>query len=321
MTEQQANLKLLKKEYDYFNHFSEKCETIYCAVVKRSNDYSISDDYYIEIGLTNYTVLTDPKYKALDALAKQSMSAQFISDAFKDDYFRGNVNPVNTQEAVLLSNSLKHDKITGGCSVFYESSANRSGTAGAFFKLKHSQDIFLLSNRHVIVDPDFEENTCVVHPSRQDSSDACPNEIIGKIHWTSAKDDDLLDAAVAILDYPVDIGRYTLCHSLKFNSLGEASLHQNVSKYGRSSGMTYGEIRSINCTVNITGRIEKPRFFRQQLLSTNLAIDGDSGSVLVNTNEEVVGLIFASNRNRASFSNNIKYIFNKPKIRDFSKFV
>ena len=321
MTEEEANFKLVNEEYNYFNNYSENCETTYCAVVKMSNNFSIKDDYYIEIGLTNFTVLREWDYKSMDMMIKERIANEFISNDFKDDYLVGNVIPVSSEKITLLSNSLKREKITGGCSVFYKNSDNKTGTAGAFFKLKNSEDVYMLSNRHVIVDPDCEMDTQVVHPSRMDSSNEFPDQVIGSIYWRSDKDDEFLDAAISKIDYPVEIGRYSLCRNLKFKSLGKAKLHQNVSKTGRSSGITFGEIRSINCTVNVTEKIEAPRFFKHQILSNNIAIDGDSGSVLVNEDEEVVGLIFASNKKTASFSNNINYIFNNKNIKDFSKFV
>ena len=321
MTELEANFKLKLKEFDYFNNYSPECETTYCAVVKHSNDFSIIDDYYIEIGLTNFSVLTDPNYISDEYIIKKKVAHDFITKEFQEEYLKGNEVPVYSDKISLLGSSLKHDKITAGCSVFYKSSIIRNGTAGAFFKLKDSQDIYMISNRHVIVDSDFELGTEVVHPSRNDSSEALPSEIIGTIYWTSSPKDELLDAAVSKIHYPVDVGRYSLCRNIKFKSLGDAVINQNVSKVGRSTGLTHGEIRSINCTINVTEEIERPRFYRHQILSTNLAIRGDSGSVLVNSNEEVVGLIFASNKKAACFSNNIKYIFNEHNVHEFSKFV
>ena len=326
MTEQDANDRLnsKEKEAEYFK-LSALHETQYAAVIKKSNDFSIIDDYAIEIGLTNFTY----EYDTLRGLFTYFSMNEGMSSETQNDFQNGDIFPVQSNPISLHStpiNGKKLQKLTGGCSISYENGDIYTGTAGAFFKLSHSQDIYMLTNRHVIVDNDYELESRVIHPSKTDAEKKEDINIIGEVFWTSKEKDDLLDAAVAIIynkKAPVDIGKYCISNQLNFNSIAAPKIGQNIKKIGRTSGVTFGEIKSINCTVNISENINRPKIYRKQILTTCISKPGDSGSVILNSNNDVVGLLFGGNKLEASFSNNIMNIFNPihPEINNFSKFV
>ncbi|PWH83050.1 hypothetical protein DIS18_00400 [Algibacter marinivivus] len=326
MTEKEANEKLnsKEKETEYFN-LSALHETQYAAVIKKSNDFSIIDDYAIEIGLSNFTY----EYDSLKGLFGYFSKKEGMSLETQKDFQNGDIFPVKSNPISLHSNSSyyqKLEKLTGGCSISYENGDIYSGTAGAFFKLSDSQNIYMISNRHVIVDNDYGLETKIIHPSKTDAEKKEDISLIGKVFWTSKEKDDLLDAAIAIIydeKTTVDIGKYSISNQLNFNSIAAPKIGQNIKKIGKTSGVTFGEIKSINCTVNITENIKKPKIYRKQILTTCISKPGDSGSVLLNNNNEVVGLLFGGNKLTASFSNNIMNIFNPihPEINNFSKFV
>ena len=325
MTEEEANRKLksAEKEKEYFT-ISNLHETQYAAVIKKTNNFHIDNDYAIEIGLSNFTY----EYDSMENLFTYLSPRENLSPETMEDFDKKDIIPVQSDRISLhsISNkSKKLEKLSGGCSISYENSDIYSGTAGAFFKLCNSHHIYLLSNRHVIVDNDFELETMVIHPSETDAIKKEDISVIGKIFWTSKAKDDFLDAAIAIVNKntQIDIGKYTVNNKLQFDSLAYPKIGQNVKKIGKTSGVTFGEIKSINCTVNVTENIRKPKMYRQQILTTCLSKPGDSGSIFINSNNEVVGLLFGGNRLTASFSNNIMNIFNNkhPKINNFSKFV
>nr|WP_321237076.1 trypsin-like serine protease [uncultured Psychroserpens sp.] len=321
MTEEEANIKLLLKESEYFNLTATKNKnrTEYAAVVKLSNDFTIKNDYIIEVGLSDFTYQYDPVSIPIKTDFNKLISKQTIND-----FLDKNIVPVESE-----SFALQTKKISGGSSVSYEGSLNKGGTLGALFKLKSGNKIYLLSNRHVIFDSDYNENkNKVVSPARIHVSKSL-NEIntIGKIIWSSQKHDDILDAAIAEVNDKtkscIDIGKYCVNNELSFNGIAKAKIGDSIKKFGKTTGLTYGEIKSINCTVNVSKNIKTPKIFRRQILTSNISDYGDSGSVVINQDNDVVGLLTGGNKTTASFCNNIKYIFNNElgPIYNFFKFV
>ncbi|MEV6908191.1 hypothetical protein [Amycolatopsis sp. NPDC051071] len=66
-----------------------------------------------------------------------------------------------------------------------------------------------------------------------------------------------------------------------------------VQKTGRTTNWTTGRITNINATVDVNyggGRVAR---FAQQLLTTDMSADGDSGSLVADLNENAAGLLFA----------------------------
>lgn len=70
-----------------------------------------------------------------------------------------------------------------------------------------------------------------------------------------------------------------------------------VRKVGRSSGLTTGKVVGINASVKINyaslGYGNRTALFRQQLLTRTMCSYGDSGSLLLDTDNAGVGLLFA----------------------------
>ncbi|MCK4820879.1 hypothetical protein KA005_34255, partial [bacterium] len=72
----------------------------------------------------------------------------------------------------------------------------------------------------------------------------------------------------------------------------EVDLGEAVKKSGRTTGLTSGRILTINATIQVqygNGVVT----FKDQLVSTNMSQPGDSGSVLLNEDNKIVGLLFA----------------------------
>ena len=103
--------------------------------------------------------------------------------------------------------------------------------------------------------------------------------------------ENLVDAAIArpisddlIVDEILEIGVPT--------GSAEVDLGESVKKSGRTTGFSSGRILTINATINVQYG-EGVVTFKDQLVSTNMSQPGDSGSVLLNEDNEVVGLLFA----------------------------
>jgi hypothetical protein len=73
---------------------------------------------------------------------------------------------------------------------------------------------------------------------------------------------------------------------------GEAKAGDKVKKSGRTSGLTQGEVVAIDGISNVNYG-DKTAIFEDQIVTSAISQGGDSGSVVLNENNEVVGLLFA----------------------------
>ena len=79
-----------------------------------------------------------------------------------------------------------------------------------------------------------------------------------------------------------------------------------VKSYGGKSGREFGEIYSIKALVKVN-----KNWFKNQLLFHNLSIgDGDSGSIITDKNDNILGLYMAGS-SELKVANNLFNFFNK----------
>jgi hypothetical protein len=70
-------------------------------------------------------------------------------------------------------------------------------------------------------------------------------------------------------------------------------LGMEVEKSGRTTGLTTGQIRAVNVTLNVSYGSGRTLRFDNQILTTNMSAGGDSGSLVVDKTNKAVGLLFA----------------------------
>lgn len=329
MTYEQAKRQLEIKEPEYFP-FYKGYNTNYAAIIKESYNCKIKDDYKIEIGyhdgpnvvILDYDLIPESVTKEVKVLdIDENIKREFDNDNEKLNYSK---KATYQSEGIFTESTMKYKKLTGGISVF-ESLLEGSGTAGAFFKIKNNDDIYLLSNHHVLAGDSNHIGDKIVHPSPPDT---IYPDTIGEVIWGEYKKSELLDAAIARIcqKYSVDVGSFTRCKSIIFSGLGIPRKGRFVRKCGKKTGLTSGLIRSTNCTVNVLDdKDNSTQIYRNQLLITDLTRPGDSGSILVNEKNEAVGLLFAGNNSTVSFANNINIVFERIKHKHpkfiFNKFI
>jgi len=66
-----------------------------------------------------------------------------------------------------------------------------------------------------------------------------------------------------------------------------------VKKTGRTTNFTLGHITAINATVDVNYPGGSVARFLEQIVTTNMSAPGDSGSLVLDLNNKVVGLLFA----------------------------
>lgn len=77
------------------------------------------------------------------------------------------------------------------------------------------------------------------------------------------------------------------------DGLAEGELGMAIQKSGRTTGLTAGEILQVDVTVSVQygeGRVAQ---FTDQLMAGPMSQGGDSGSAVLDKNNNLVGLLFA----------------------------
>jgi hypothetical protein len=81
-----------------------------------------------------------------------------------------------------------------------------------------------------------------------------------------------------------------------------------IKKSGRTTGLTRGTIEQVNVTIRVSFGADKTALFTDQLLAGAMSQGGDSGSVVLTEDNEVIGLLFAGSTNTTIF-NRIQNVF------------
>ncbi|MBX2827985.1 MAG: hypothetical protein KTR22_07470 [Flavobacteriaceae bacterium] len=265
----------------------------------------IIDQYQYEIRTKGI-----PEPPQLTQFDEQIINTLF--ENFKD------LNPKRTDNNVGRflneSNELKERirPIKGGTSICEEVSVFKSGTLGGLLKFKEDPNIYGISNMHVLSSylsnrerPDIlitADHQKVYQPSRHDGKALNyriqNEETIGETVWKDM--DPFVDAAILKLDEGVQhtSGLFNYTDKLDPKNISKYSVGDLCTKIGRSTRITHGDILSEHAAIRLDNPFHRindlPRkiVFRDQIMTNNVADEGDSGSLLI-ANEMVAGLTFA----------------------------
>ena len=203
------------------------------------------------------------------------------------------VKDANTGEKLILSNNhvlANSNDAAKGDSIIQPGAADGG---------KNPQDLIATLERFVRIEMsggDGDNGSCMFAKS----SAAILNlfaKIVGSSHRVYAtkiaQQPNYVDAAVAkpiddsaVDDEIIDIGKVTETKA--------AELGMSVRKSGRTTSTTTGTIEMLNATVNVGYGVGKEALFEDQILTSNMSQPGDSGSLLVDGEQnKAVGLLFA----------------------------
>ncbi|WP_298937443.1 trypsin-like serine protease [uncultured Ruegeria sp.] len=163
---------------------------------------------------------------------------------------------------------------------------------------------FIITNWHVLVGNGATRGDRVLHPGVLDGG-TNPGGWLANLTWSRIS--DRVDLAIAELRRPYS----------RYGKLGQTSCFGGISgsnyapavgsaakKCGRTSGNTSGTVRSTNATVRV-GYPSGTRTFRNQILLTDMSRPGDSGSLVLDNGNKVIGLLFAGNSQDTTIANRI----------------
>jgi len=173
------------------------------------------------------------------------------------------------------------------------------GTLGCIVTDNATNDPMMLSNFHVMcVDNTWSAGDTMAQPSRVDGG-ACPADLVGALQ--RAQLTPSVDGAVGSIS-----GRPHTCEILEIgtvNGTAVAAEKMAVRKRGRTTELTHGIVSAIDYTtavdygdgLGVITFTDQIRIENDPAQSAFFGKKGDSGSVVVNEDNEVVGLFFAGN--------------------------
>jgi hypothetical protein len=124
--------------------------------------------------------------------------------------------------------------------------------------------------------------------------------------------ENLVDAAIArplrqedVLPEILNIGA--------INKIDTAVLGMSLKKMGRTTDYTEGQVTQIDVTSNVSYGDNRTALFTDQFMAGAMSKPGDSGSAVLNNNNDLVGLLFAGSDTTTIF-NHIEHVFSALKL-------
>ncbi|MTI19986.1 serine protease [Fulvivirga sp. RKSG066] len=173
---------------------------------------------------------------------------------------------------------------------------------------------YILSNNHVLANTnDARIGDPIIQPGRYDGG-TVPQDIIGRLSAYKRIDflppygrgiSNYVDAAIAEGNFH-DLNRriYWIGNVVGTRSI---KIGEIVQKTGRTTNYSTGKTIAVNATINVNYGNGKVAKFVRQIVTTAMSAGGDSGSLLCDMDNNVVGLLFAGS-NRVSVHNDIRYV-------------
>lgn len=236
----------------------------------------------------------------------------------------------------------RHRPAPGGVSIGHADIT--AGTLGCL--VKRGNDVFILSNNHVlansnaaaigdpILQPGPHDGGVLADDHIADLADFVPISITGvpsecNIANRVAKvlngvaaglgrstrlqaiatqaEDNRVDAAIARPRNPADVASDIL-NVGNIAGSAEATLGLAIKKMGRTTGFTTGQVTQVDVTANVQYGAGQIATFVDQFMAGAMSAGGDSGSAVIDSSGNLVGLLFAGS-DTTTIMNRIQNVF------------
>ncbi|MEE4265970.1 MAG: hypothetical protein V2I56_25000 [Desulfobacteraceae bacterium] len=121
--------------------------------------------------------------------------------------------------------------------------------------------------------------------------------------------ENLVDAAIARPLNPDDV-KNEIIEIGTIQGVVEGQLGMAIKKSGRTTGFTTGEIQQVDVTANVQYGQGQIAQFTDQLMAGAMSQGGDSGSAILDDNNNLVGLLFAGS-DTSTIMNRIQNVFSE----------
>jgi len=251
----------------------------------------------IPTGEPAVVVLVDRKMPMSSLSRKEKVPPKM--DGFKTDVFR-----VGQMESLALNAKTRPVVAGFSCSHAWTT----AGTIGGIF-LKNGNPV-ILSNNHVIAASNKGKiGNAIINPGKYDGGNVWnPNHRIARLKAFKrmAMGGNYEDSAIGALHRRYREEIYGIGRIM---GVGTPTMQMAVQKSGRTTGHTTGKIIGLHARVRVSYGGGVVRTFKDCVISTAMARGGDSGSLLIDMDNNVVGLLFAGS-SKVTIYNDIKYPIN-----------
>lgn len=188
-----------------------------------------------------------------------------------------------------------------------------AGTLGSIVYDSNTSKPLLLSNAHVLANSDTPTEDLaltgddIFQPGKYDTG----TEVVASLYnWIPLQDGVTVDAALAA---PLIDVSNTIIDIPRITGIASPQVGMKVKKSGRTTGFTEGEIMSVESTIDVDYGTETIRL-TDQFITTCMSAGGDSGSICINDNNDVIGLLFAGS-DKVTVFNKIENVINQLNIK------
>ncbi len=115
------------------------------------------------------------------------------------------------------------------------------------------------------------------------------------------KTENNVDCALARIDSP-DLVNAGILEIGDITGVADAGPGTVVQKSGRTTGLTNGKIKSVGTTLQVEMKDDEKLWFADQVVTDLASQPGDSGSVVLDRERKVVGLLFAGSEKLTVFN-------------------
>lgn len=172
------------------------------------------------------------------------------------------------------------------------------GTLGCI--VSDGTNFYILSNNHIFIDKGTPINTPITQPNPIYGG-KYPDDVIAnlskyvplKYKTRIRSPENHTDCAIAKITNS-NLVSYKIALLGNIDGTKPPTLNKLVRKVGETSELTLGHITSINVTTEATYSATQKALFKNQIATTRMSEDGDSGSVLLDFNNYAIGLLFSS---------------------------
>jgi hypothetical protein len=237
--------------------------------------------------------------------------------------------PVRHAHAKLPPDESSHRPLTGGLQIGAVDSGGYLGTLGCLLWDPASHDVgYGLTNMHVVKPPDVTTVTLNVskmgQPLGEDSSSGCCNDVIGVWAGGAGHTDDRDEALIRLspgTKWKATIeGIGPVAGSHLLTQAEVTATRYKVAKRGRTTKVTGGTIAALDATTSFADNQiiidPNPNSGATGDEVTFFDIEGDSGSALVNGDNEVVGVIWGRNDAGQGLAFEIGHVLDRLKTQD-----
>lgn len=186
-----------------------------------------------------------------------------------------------------------------------------AGTFGAVvYDLKSAQPL-ILSNNHILANTsstarrNAKSGDPILQPASYDGGQISDDILAYLERYVPLKikgserselaEINLVDCAVAL---PIDASLISseIIGIGQVNGVSAVKLGDQVQKSGRTTGLTTGLVRTLDATVIVDMGSKEEAIFGEQIIIDSISEGGDSGSLVLNLDNQAIGLLFAGSK-------------------------